>query len=78
MPLPGTDYLLVTDGYGSSYVHVLNKTDGTFVPGMSFGKGVFACPHKITVDETTKKVVICDRSHSRRVYVNSPPTLLLD
>ena len=37
IPLPGTDYLLVTDGYGSSYVHVLNKTTGAYIPGMTFG-----------------------------------------
>lgn len=71
IPLPGTDYLLVTDGYGSSYVHVLNKTDGAFIPGMSFGGSpLFACPHKITVDEVSKKVVICDRSHHRRVWLD--------
>jgi len=71
IPLPGTDYILVTDGYGSSFVHVLNKTDGAYVPGMSFGgKPTFSCPHKITVDEVSKKIVICDRSHHRRVWLD--------
>ena len=50
---------------------MLNKTDGAYVPGMSFGgKPTFACPHKITVDEVSKKIVICDRSHSRRVWLD--------
>lgn len=71
IPLPGTDYLLVTDGYGSSYVHVLNKTSGAYVPGMTFGgHSIFACPHKITVDEDAKKIVICDREHHRRVWLD--------
>jgi len=71
IPLPGTDYLLVTDGYGSSYVHVLNKTTGAYIPGMSFGGSpTFATPHKITVDEDAKKIVICDRSHHRRVWLD--------
>jgi hypothetical protein len=44
-------------------VHVLNKRTGAYIPGMTFGgHGVFACPHKITVDEDAKKIVICDRS----------------
>jgi len=71
IPLPGTDYLLVTDGYGSSYVHVLNKTTGAYIPGMTFGGSpTFACPHKITLDEDAKKIVICDRSHQRRVWLD--------
>lgn len=50
---------------------MLNKTDGAYVPGMSFGgKPTFSCPHKITVDEVSKKIVICDRSHSRRVWLD--------
>ena len=49
----------MTDGYGSSFVHVLNKTDGAYVPGMSFGgKPTFSCPHKITVDEVYLHVYV--------------------
>ena len=62
IPLPGTDYLLVTDGYGSSYIHVLNKTDGAYVPGMSFGgRPTFACER---CNSTYKKNMI--------VHLNPP------
>ena len=55
--MPGTDELLVADGYGSSFIHVLNKTTGEYLEGRSFG-GLgnttsplrFHTPHGINVD----------------------------
>ena len=31
---------------------------------------MFKCPHKITVDEDAKKIVICDRENHRRVWLD--------
>ena len=55
--VPGTDLLLVADGYGSSFVHGLNKNTGEYVEGSTFGgKGGtiqplrFNTPHGISLD----------------------------
>lgn len=37
--VPGTDLLLLADGYGSSFIHFLNKTTGEYLPGRTFGGG---------------------------------------
>lgn len=72
------DLLFVADGYGSSWIHVFNKTTGEFVPGKSFG-GVgntthplrFSTPHGIAVDYADPRfLIISDRSNQRLVWVS--------
>ena len=82
--VPGTDLLLVADGYGSSFIHFLNKTNGKFLEGMSFGgKGnatsprvQFNTPHSVSLE--TRKLasaasqpvfIVSDRSNNRFVWV---------
>lgn len=36
--IPGSTTLLVCDGYGSSFVHGISTTDGSYIQGSSFGK----------------------------------------
>jgi hypothetical protein len=56
IPVPGTDLLLVADGYGSSWIHTLNKTTGDYIEGKSFGgrgsttQPIFSLPHSISLD----------------------------
>lgn len=74
--VPGTDVLLVADGYGSSFVHALNKTTGEYLENRTFGgKGTtteplrFNTPHGINVDARMPGTfVVSDRSNSRLVW----------
>lgn len=74
--VPGTDLLLVADGYGSSFVHVLNKSTGEFLESRTFGgKGNttdplrFDTPHGINVDPSRPGTfVVSDRSNNRLVW----------
>ena len=60
--VPNSDLLLVADGYGSSYIHFLNKTTGAFLEGRSFGgKGnatsprvQFDTPHSVSLEPSGK------------------------
>jgi len=72
---PGSDVVYVADGYGSSYVHLLDVHTGEYV-GTSFGgKGNstspqrFDCPHGITYDEAAGALLVSDRANSRLQYV---------
>eukprot|EP00927_Polykrikos_kofoidii_P062127 TRINITY_DN56942_c0_g1_i1.p1 TRINITY_DN56942_c0_g1~~TRINITY_DN56942_c0_g1_i1.p1 ORF type:complete len:424 (+),score=62.33 TRINITY_DN56942_c0_g1_i1:85-1356(+) len=76
---PGTDILVVADGYGSSFVHLLNKTTGAYLEGRSFGgKGNstkdpvrFNTPHGIALDPRFPGAfAISDRSNNRLVWVD--------
>ena len=71
--LPDGDFLLV-DGYGSYYVHRYDR-DGNWKScfgGPGDGKGTFATPHGIWVDNRGEKdptLVICDRAHHTVQYL---------
>jgi len=77
--VPGTDILLVADGYGSSWVHAFNKTTGEFLENQSFGgKGngtdpvQFNTPHGIKDDPRVPgSFVISDRTNNRLVWVTA-------
>lgn len=78
--VPGTDVLLLADGYGSSFVHQFNKNTGEFIPGKSFGgKGnatgdpvQFHTPHGINLDpRRSGTFVVSDRSNNRLVWVTA-------
>ncbi len=65
---------LLTDGYGSFYVHRYDK-DGNWVSkfgGPGPGEGKFATPHGIWIDRRPgrdQQVVICDRAHHTLQYM---------
>jgi hypothetical protein len=65
---------LLTDGYGSFYVHRYDK-DGNWVSkfgGPGPGEGRFATPHGIWIDRRPgreQQVVICDRAHHTLQYM---------
>ena len=71
--LPDGDFLLV-DGYGSYYIHRYDR-DGNWKScfgGPGEGKGTFALPHGIWVDnrgDGDPTLVICDRAHHTVQYL---------
>lgn len=81
--VPGTDLLLVADGYGSAWIHALNKTTGTFIEGRSFGgrgssnvEPKFSLPHSISLDHDREAAqvdkplfIVSDRSNNRLIWV---------
>lgn len=77
--MPGTDILLVADGYGSSFVHALNKTTGMYLENRTFGgKGRttdplrFDVPHGINIDPRMPgTAVVSDRTNNRLVWVTA-------
>lgn len=88
--VPGSNTLLVADGYGSSFVHAFDKNTGKYIENKTFG-GLgntssdpikFNTPHGINVDPRHPGTfVISDRSNHRLVwvtadgkYVSSAPT----
>ena len=69
---PDGKHVLVTDGYGSSIVHVLNTADGVYA-GKSWGghgtsHGEFNCPHGITFDTRRNLLLVTDRGNRRIEY----------
>eukprot|EP00928_Gymnodinium_smaydae_P025213 TRINITY_DN20159_c0_g1_i1.p1 TRINITY_DN20159_c0_g1~~TRINITY_DN20159_c0_g1_i1.p1 ORF type:complete len:347 (+),score=51.23 TRINITY_DN20159_c0_g1_i1:72-1112(+) len=68
---PGSEYLYLADGYGSSKVYVYNK-DGTYLDivfdGTEDGGKRFTTPHAISWDPRVEKMVVSDRSNHRLVY----------
>lgn len=88
--VPGTDILVVADGYGSSFIHWFDKHTGKYIENRTFGgKGLstsdpikFNTPHGINVDPRHPgTLVISDRTNERLVwitpegkYVGSMPT----
>jgi len=79
--VPNTDILLVADGYGSSYIHMLDKNTGTYLGKSWGGKGnsnnpvKLYTPHGINVDSryqsNTPIFVISDRSNHRFVWTDA-------
>lgn len=75
---PGGSLLFVADGYGSSYIHVMNSSTGTWLnPDFSFGglgveHGKFHTPHGINWDGRIGRshLVVSDRSNARIEYFN--------
>ena len=81
--------MLVSDGYGSSFIHFLNKTDGTYIEGLSFGgKGnatspiQFNTPHAVSLDSAYSKkynfpvFAVSDRSNNRIVWMDMKGNVL--
>ncbi|HWQ90343.1 MAG TPA: hypothetical protein VN673_01635, partial [Clostridia bacterium] len=69
---PGSDRVLVADGYGSSMVHALKTGDGIYA-GKSWGglgqsHGELNCPHGITYDARRGLLLIADRGNKRLEY----------
>ena len=65
---------LLTDGYGSWYVHRYDK-EGNWVSkfgGPGEGEGKFNLPHGIWIDRPGRKdrIVVCDRAHHTLQYFN--------
>ncbi|MGN6552483.1 MAG: hypothetical protein ACTHLW_01960 [Verrucomicrobiota bacterium] len=73
--IPGTDRLLVADGYGSSMIHALRKSDGVYAGKSWGGKGAehgeLNCPHAITFDPRRQLLLTCDRSNKRMEYTTA-------
>lgn len=77
MVVPGSEDLLVADGYGSSFVHTVDRRTGRYT-GMSYGgKGDtaspslparFDCNHGMGYDPARGLVVYADRANHRLVY----------
>ena len=84
--VPGTDILLVVDGYGSSWAHWFNKTTGAYIPGHSFGGPAgnstsplrFHTPHGINIDPRypATTFAVSDRSNSRIVWIKADGTFV--
>lgn len=69
---PGSDRVLVADGYGSSMIHALKDKDGVYA-GKSWGgggreHGELNCPHGITYDPRRKLLLVSDRGNKRLEY----------
>ncbi|MCF7766027.1 MAG: hypothetical protein K9N62_20360 [Verrucomicrobia bacterium] len=64
---------LLTDGYGSFYIHRYDR-DGNWVSkfgGPGEGKGTFSTPHGIWIDRRPgreEQIVVCDRAHHTLQY----------
>ncbi len=69
---PGTERLVVADGYGSSMIHVLKTSDGVYAGkswgGLGAGHGELNCPHGITFDPRRKLLLTADRGNKRLEY----------
>ena len=78
--LPDGDFLL-TDGYGSFYIHRYDK-DGNWKScygGPGSGKGKFDTPHGICIDNRPGRelaVAVCDRAHHTLQYLSLQGTHL--
>ena len=77
---PGSPYVYMADGYGSSIVHVFEAADGKYT-GHTFGSkgtgdGQFMTCHSINYDPRTKQIVVSDRENHRHQWfdfdVDSP------
>ncbi len=70
--LPGSDNLLVADGYGSSMIHALKQADGVYAGkswgGLGTAHGELNCPHGITVDPRRNLLLVADRGNKRLEY----------
>ena len=69
---PGSDRVLIADGYGSSMIHALRTADGVYA-GKSWGgkgsaHGELNCPHGITYDPRCHLLLTADRGNKRLEY----------
>lgn len=71
---PGSPFVYLADGYGSSKIFVYNKTSGAHT-GRSFGgrgnssqHGNFQTSHAIEWDRRSQQMVVCDRENHRLEY----------
>jgi hypothetical protein len=69
---PGSPYVFMADGYGSSIVHVYTAADGKYT-GHTFGSrgsgdGQFETCHSIHYDPRTKQIVVSDRENHRHQW----------
>jgi hypothetical protein len=69
---PGSDHVLVADGYGSSMIHALKAADGVYAGkswgGLGSAHGELNCPHGITYDPRRKLLLTADRGNKRLEY----------
>jgi hypothetical protein len=77
--IPGDDRLFVADGYGSSFVHVVDRRNGQYTGTSWGGKGNtasaadptrFDCNHGMGYDAQRGLLVFTDRANSRLVYTD--------
>ena len=69
---PGSPYIYLADGYGSSKIYVLNRFYGNYT-GHSFGgygteHGKFQTCHSVAYDRRFDQMVVCDRENHRLEY----------
>jgi hypothetical protein len=69
---PGSDRVIVADGYGSSMLHALKTKDGVYA-GKSWGglgkaHGELNCPHGIAFDPRRNLFLVSDRGNKRLEY----------
>jgi hypothetical protein len=69
---PGSDRVVVADGYGSSMIHELKTADGVYAGkswgGLGSAHGELNCPHGITYDPRRKLLLTADRGNKRLEY----------
>ena len=69
---PGSDRVVVADGYGSSMIHELKTADGVYAGkswgGLGSAHGELNCPHGITYDPRRKLLLAADRGNKRLEY----------
>lgn len=70
--LPGSENVLVADGYGSSMIHALKQADGVYAGkswgGLGAAHGELNCPHGITFDPRRNLLLVSDRGNKRLEY----------
>ena len=69
---PGSDRVVIADGYGSSMIHELKAADGVYAGkswgGLGSAHGELNCPHGITYDPRHKLLLTADRGNKRLEY----------
>jgi hypothetical protein len=69
---PGSDRVIIADGYGSSMIHALKKADGIYAGkswgGLGAAHGELNCPHGITFDSRRGLLLTADRGNKRLEY----------
>jgi len=69
---PGSDRVVIADGYGSSMIHVLRAADGVYAGkswgGLGSAHGELNCPHGITFDPRRNLLLTADRGNKRLEY----------
>ena len=74
---PGSPYVFMADGYGSSLIHVFT-TEGEYTGHTFGGKGTkdgqFQTCHSINYDPRTKQLVVSDRENHRHQWFDFDPS----